>query len=82
MKSIEDICQERTRNIEAANRQCLRLETNHPIALKAEGKRKAKRMLQSKERMLIKQMSVSGRITDEDEDAMLEEVGKQTMPKG
>ncbi len=82
LKSIDDICQEINSNIEAANRQFLILETNYPIAFKAAVNRKAKRMLLSKERMLIKQMSVSGMITDEDEDAMLEEVGKQTMPKG
>ena len=77
LKSIDSICTEISNNIEAAERQFLILENNFPIAFRMAVNKKAKRMLLSKERQVLREMTVSGMLTDEEVTEMLDEVGKR-----
>ena len=77
LKSIDSICAEISNNIEAAERQFLILENNFPIAFRMAVNKKAKRMLLSKERQILREMTVSGMLTDEEVTEMLDEVGKK-----
>ena len=79
IKSIDNIIIEINNNIEAAERQFLILETNFPIAFRMAVNKKAKRMLLSKERQVLREMAVSGMLTDEEETNMLDEVGKKNQ---
>ena len=79
IKSIDNIIIEINNNIEAAERQFLILENNFPVAFKMAVNKKAKRMLLSKERQVLREMAVSGMLTDEEETNMLDEVGKKNQ---
>ncbi len=79
INSIDNIINEINSNIEAAERQFLILENNFPIAFKMAVNKKAKRMLLSKERQLLREMVVSGMFTDEEESNLLDEVGKRNQ---
>lgn len=81
LKSIDAICNEIKDNISAAEKQFLVLEANFPEDFKEAMNAKAKRMLLSKERSIIKEMAISGMIDDEEESALLDDVGKRTKLK-
>ena len=76
---IDSISAEISSNIEAAERQFLILENNFPIAFEMAVNMKAKRMLLSKERQILREMAVSGMLTDEEEEELLDEVGRRNQ---
>lgn len=75
LNSIKLIEAELISNIEAAEEQFNVLESNHPETFIKAVNSKAKRILLSKERLAIKELSSLGMITNEEESVMLDEVG-------
>ena len=76
LESIKLIEEELQTNIDVAQKQFDVLEKDYPEAFKEAVNNKAKRLLLGQERQAVKELMAAGMLSDEDEEEMMEEIGK------
>ena len=75
-ESIKLIEGELQTNIDVAQKQFDILEQDYPEAFKEAVNNKAKRLLLGQERQAVKELMAAGMLSDEDEEEMMDEIGK------